>query len=149
MSINKTRCRKCNGSAFFMKQHNNNTGLYCGDCGAWQKWLNKDEINAWKHYFEQLDEMRILKEEKEIDKIVQDYINGISKPTGTNFYDNTSLIECLNRLVEWINNELEREHKETHISNSDFTRSLSYCFGLSKVKVCIENVLAGREFDEY
>lgn len=64
MSINKTRCRKCNGSAFFMKPHNNGTGLYCGDCGAWQKWLNKDEINAWKHYFEQLDEMRISKEEK-------------------------------------------------------------------------------------
>ena len=149
MSINKTRCRKCNGSAFFMKPHNNNTGLYCGDCGAWQKWLNKDEINAWKHYFEQLDEMQISKEEKEIDQMVSQYITDNSKPTGVNFYDESTIVERFDKLVQWINRELDKEHNEVHLSNSDFTRSMAYCFGLSKVKVGIENVLAGREFDEY
>lgn len=33
----------------FIKQKGNNTGLYCGDCGAWIKWLNKDEINLYEH----------------------------------------------------------------------------------------------------
>lgn len=149
MSINKTRCRKCNGSTFFIKPHNNNTGLYCGDCGAWQKWLNKDEINAWKHYFEQLYEMRISKEEKEIDNMVQKFIDNHSKSTGAELYEKTLIPERLNRLIQWVNKELEKEHNEVHLSNSDFTRSMAYCFGLSKAKAGIENVLAGREFDEY
>ena len=27
----------------------NNTGLYCDDCGAWVKWLGKDELRAFEH----------------------------------------------------------------------------------------------------
>ena len=149
MSINKTRCRKCNGSAFFMKQHNNNTGLYCGDCGAWQKWLNKDEINAWKHYFEQVDEMRISKEEKEIDQMVQKYIDKHSKSTGIELYENSLPLERFSRLVEWIDNEIKREKEyQSMISHLDRIRSLSYCFALQQIKRGIENILNGREFND-
>lgn len=44
------KCRKCKGSAMVMNMNNKgtNTGLYCEHCGAWQKWLSKDEIRAAK-----------------------------------------------------------------------------------------------------
>ena len=135
MSINKTRCRKCNGSAFFMKSHSNNTGLYCGDCGAWQKWLNKDEINAWKHYFEQLDEMRISKGD------------GINTPIEQSKTD--TLMDQINGLYIWIGNEINHENEmRPMISNIEAVRSLSYCYGLQQVKRMLDNIRAGREFSD-
>lgn len=35
------RCPKCNSKNLFFKKVRNNTGLYCGDCGAWIKWVGK------------------------------------------------------------------------------------------------------------
>lgn len=135
MSINKTRCRKCNGSAFFMKQHNNNTGLYCGDCGAWQKWLNKDEINAWKHYFEQFDEMRISKGD------------GINTPIEQSKTD--TLMDQIKELYKWIGNEIDHENEmRPMISNIDSVRSLSYCYGLQQVRRMLDNIIAGRGFND-
>ena len=40
---------KCGGVHFFMETKGNQTGLYCSDCGKWQKWLTKDEIRLMKH----------------------------------------------------------------------------------------------------
>lgn len=37
-------CAKCKSRDVFINKSRNNTGLYCGDCGAWIKWLNKDEL---------------------------------------------------------------------------------------------------------
>ena len=33
----------------FIETKGNNTGLYCGDCGLWQKWLSKDELRAFDY----------------------------------------------------------------------------------------------------
>lgn len=38
------RCSKCNSSDVFINVSGNNTGLYCGDCGKWITWLNKDQL---------------------------------------------------------------------------------------------------------
>lgn len=37
-------CEKCGSVDVFIKKSGNQTGLYCGDCGKWIKWLTKDEI---------------------------------------------------------------------------------------------------------
>lgn len=37
-------CNKCGSSDIFTGRSGNNTGLYCGDCGAWIKWLGKAEL---------------------------------------------------------------------------------------------------------
>jgi transcription elongation factor Elf1 len=37
-------CPKCNSTDLFIRKSGNNTGLYCGDCGAWIKWIGKKEI---------------------------------------------------------------------------------------------------------
>ena len=47
----------------FMKKSGNNTGLYCGDCGAWIKWLNKNEIR--------LVQRQIEKNDKELDELIE------------------------------------------------------------------------------
>ena len=43
------RCPKCNSKNLFVKKAGNNTGLYCGDCGAWIKWIEKNELRAFEY----------------------------------------------------------------------------------------------------
>ena len=75
----KRYCKKCGSTSLHTEVKGNNTGLYCGDCGAWIKWLGKDEVRAFEYSMREA-----TKEEKES---VNRYIEGISKPTGVNFYD--------------------------------------------------------------
>ena len=43
-------CRtKCGSIALHTEIKGNNTGLYCDNCGAWIKWLGKDELRAFEH----------------------------------------------------------------------------------------------------
>lgn len=40
---------KCGGKEFFTEKHGNHIGLYCSDCGAWQKWANNDEARLFNY----------------------------------------------------------------------------------------------------
>lgn len=42
-------CKKCGSKDLYTDQKGNNTGLYCSDCGAWIKWLSKEELRAFEH----------------------------------------------------------------------------------------------------
>ena len=42
-------CKKCGSVSLYTEQKGNNIGLYCSDCGAWIKWLGKDEVRAFEH----------------------------------------------------------------------------------------------------
>ena len=42
-------CKKCGSISLHTEEKGNNTGLYCDDCGAWIKWLSKDELRAFNH----------------------------------------------------------------------------------------------------
>jgi len=42
-------CKKCGSVSLFTEKKGNNIGLYCKDCGAWIKWLGKDELKAFEH----------------------------------------------------------------------------------------------------
>lgn len=42
-------CKKCGSVALHTEVKGNNTGLYCDDCGAWVKWLGKDELRSFEH----------------------------------------------------------------------------------------------------
>lgn len=71
-------CKKCGSISLHTEVKGNNTGLYCDDCGAFQKWLGKDELRAFEYSMREA-----TKEENEaIDK----YLESISKPTGYNIY---------------------------------------------------------------
>ena len=45
----KYYCKKCKSTSLHTEVKGNNTGLYCDDCGAWVKWLGKDELRAFKY----------------------------------------------------------------------------------------------------
>lgn len=42
-------CKKCGSVSLHTEAKGNNTGLYCDDCGAWVKWLGKDELRAFEY----------------------------------------------------------------------------------------------------
>lgn len=42
-------CKKCKSTSLHTEVKGNNTGLYCDDCGAWQRWLGKDELRAFEY----------------------------------------------------------------------------------------------------
>lgn len=42
-------CKKCGSISLHTEVKGNNTGLYCDDCGAWLKWLGKDELRAFEY----------------------------------------------------------------------------------------------------
>ena len=46
------KCPKCNSVDLFLQAQGNQTGLYCGDCGAWIKWIGKKEMPLVKRYME-------------------------------------------------------------------------------------------------
>lgn len=75
----KNCCRKCGSTSLHTEVKGNNTGLYCDDCGAWQRWLGKDELRAFEFSMREA-----TKEEKDS---VNRYVESISKSTGVNFYD--------------------------------------------------------------
>mgnify|MGYP001011245565 CR=1 FL=1 len=42
-------CNKCGSLSLYTEVKGTNTGLYCSDCGAWIKWLGRDELRAFEH----------------------------------------------------------------------------------------------------
>lgn len=72
-------CKKCGSISLHTEVKGNNTGLYCDDCGAWLKWLGKDELRAFEHSIREATN----EERESVDK----YIANISKSTGVSFYD--------------------------------------------------------------
>jgi hypothetical protein len=41
--MKKFKCTKCNSEDIFVEGNGYHVGLYCGECGGWIKWLNKNE----------------------------------------------------------------------------------------------------------
>lgn len=42
-------CKKCGSIDLHTEVKGSNTGLYCNDCGAWVKWLGKDELRDFEY----------------------------------------------------------------------------------------------------
>ena len=53
MSINN--CIKCNSANLYMSMKGTHVGLYCSDCGAWQKWLTTEEIRAMEQRLSEIE----------------------------------------------------------------------------------------------
>lgn len=49
IDIYQNCCKKCGSISLHTEVKGNNTGLYCNDCGAWVKWLGKDELRAFEY----------------------------------------------------------------------------------------------------
>ena len=42
------KCNKCNSEKLFVEIIGTRKGLYCMDCGKWQKWITKPELQIAK-----------------------------------------------------------------------------------------------------
>lgn len=76
------KCRKCHSNEFFIKEKGGQRGLYCADCGAWQKWLNKDEYNAYSNATKSIKPITNLEKLSQLDTMAN-LVYGY----GTSFYD--------------------------------------------------------------
>ena len=60
----KLKCNKCDSEKLFIEIQGDRRGLYCGECGKWQKWITREELQVAK-----FNEIKILdKTDKQIDK---------------------------------------------------------------------------------
>lgn len=112
-------CKKCGSISLHTEVKGNNTGLYCDDCGAWIKWLSKDELRAFEH--------------------------SIKKNSKCNEND-VALITKFNDFVEYLDKLIDLEMDKMPLSPEDAIRKSSYCLALERSKNSILNILAGREY---
>ena len=138
-------CKKCGSLALHTEVKSNNTGLYCDDCGAWVKWLGKDELRAF-NYNQMLSQMREATPEE--NKAISDYLDSVYKPTGINLFDDKTIIERLTEFVKRLDKEIDDEYNKSPLSKEDSFRKAGYCHGLQKVIYSLENIIAGRDFDD-
>jgi len=141
-------CKKCGSVSLHTEVKGNNTGLYCDDCGTWQKWLSKDELRAFNHaqsIKEINHNMRDATPEER--QSVSKYVKGISKPTGINFYNNKDMITRLKEFVEFLNKKIDSEYEKLPISPEDTIRKNSYCLALQQDIWALENILNGKDWD--
>lgn len=109
-----------------------------------EKWLNKNEIRAFKHNKNSTG----IKEDTEKErKSIEEYIHSISKPTDVSIYKKKTITERLKEFVNHIDKEIDKEYIQLPLSEKDSIRKNSYCFALEKCKIAIENILNEKDFD--
>ncbi len=138
--FNSVKCKKCGSDIMFTQIKGNNTGLYCGKCGTWQKWLSKNEKNLWNAPVEDT-----TPEEK---NAVNTYIDNISRSTSFNTFCNKTMPERLQKFIDAIEKRISIEMMTEPKSDADQIRKCSYCLALEQCKTSLENILADREFND-
>lgn len=115
------KCNKCGSSSLFTKQRGSNIGLYCKNCGAWQKWLNKNEA-------------RLFTENNRIEEPSVQVDDGLRNR--------------LEEFVKALNDIIDKEFEKEPLSDMDAIRKSSYCLALERDKNSIINIIEGRKYWE-
>lgn len=111
-------CKKCGSISLYTEVKGNSTGLYCKDCGAWIKWLNKEEIRAFKH------------KDKE-DNVV-----------------NSTIEKRIEDFIKFLDEAIDNEYSKGFTENPMETmRRSSYCLALERDKNSLINILQGHDYD--
>lgn len=122
-------CKKCGSISLHTEVKGNNTGLYCDDCGAWIKWLGKDELRAFEH----TNKSRGLR--------------AIAKVYDDAFVD-YRISERLNRFIDGIDEAIDNVYDNPTAEHDKLIYNNAYAFALEKCKVCVQNIIEGREFND-
>ena len=132
-------CKKCGSVLLHIEVKGNNTGLYCDDCGVWQKWLSKDELRAFEY-----------SKEKRISETVENNLGNIYKPTELvcteDGYIDRRIIQ-LKSFIKFLNRKIDSEYEKLPMSNEDAIRKNSYCFALQQNIWALKNILNGKDWD--
>lgn len=122
-------CKKCGSISLHTEVKGNNTGLYCDDCGAWIKWLGKDELRAFEH----ANKLRGLRATA---KLYDDA------------FINNEANERLNRFIDGIDEAINNIYANPTVEHDKFIYNNAYAFALEKCKVGVKNIIEGREFND-
>lgn len=122
-------CKKCGSVSLHTEVRGNNTGLYCDDCGAFQKWLGKDELRA----FEYANKSRGL---RVVAKLYDDA------------FINNEANERLNRFIDGIDEAIDNVYANPTAEHDKLIYNNAYAFALEKCKTCVQNIIEGREFND-
>lgn len=127
-------CKKCGSTSFHTEVKGNNTGLYCDGCGAWVKWLGKDELRAFNHLLQE----SIDNHAKFIDKL-----NDVRKEV---CYGESIEIR-LKEFITFLDKKINAEYEKLPISSEDAIRKNAYCLALQQDICALENILNGRDWN--
>ncbi len=127
-------CKKCGSISLHTEVKGNNTGLYCDDCGAWIKWLSKDELIAFNHLLQESMENHTKFIDK-LNKTREEVCYG--KPIETR----------LKEFIKILNKKIDSEYEKLPISNEDAIRKNSYCLALQQDIWALENILNGKDWN--
>lgn len=93
-------CKKCGSIELYTEEKGNQIGAYCADCGAWVKWLGKDELRAFNHSLNKKDEDEIIKVKVDLERgvnglflYINDYRITKSKPLGVTTTEKTWIVD--------------------------------------------------------
>ena len=79
--MNNFVCTKCGSVNTYIKENGNQAGLYCGDCGKWIKWLNKEEKRLFERFKDEVveeDEETLSEQEiKQIKRLIKSIKNDV------------------------------------------------------------------------
>lgn len=140
-------CKKCGSISLHTEVKGNNTGLYCDDCGAWVKWLGKDELRAFEHGKNNQVLVQMRDSTPEENQVISEYIKSISVPTGINVFDEKSIVKRLEEFIEFLDKTIDSEYDKLPLSTEDAIRKNSYCLALERDKKAIQNILNGHDFN--
>lgn len=122
-------CKKCGSVSLHTEVKGNNTGLYCDDCGAFQKWLGKDELRAFEH----ANKSRGLRATAKLyDDAFIDY----------------RISERLNRFIDGIDKAIDSVYANPTAEPDKLIYNNAYAFALEICKVGVRNIIEGREFND-
>lgn len=122
-------CKKCGSISLHTEVKGNNTGLYCDDCGAWIKWLGKDELRAFEH----TNKSRGLRATA---KVYDDV------------FANNEVSERLNRFIDGIDKAIDSVYDNPTAEHDRLIYNNAYAFALEICKVGVQNIIEGREFND-
>lgn len=111
-------CEKCGSVSLYTEVKGNNTGLYCSECGKWQRWLGKDELRVFENRYGKNSKL-----------------------------SNKDITTRLEKFVEFLENKIDSEYDNLPNSKDDAIRKNVCCTIMERDKNAILNILNGHDFN--
>lgn len=125
-------CKKCGSIELHTEVKGSNTGLYCSYCGAWVKWLGKDELRAFEN-------VKIKENERVHTNLVDASLGNVGfKLIKEELYD----------LIKFLDEQIDKELCRTPLSIEDSLVKCAVAHAYEKDKNALINILNGRHWNE-
>lgn len=110
------KCKKCQSESLVMRPNAKTpsaTEVVCGDCGAWQKFIGKDEIRLFElrslqKKLTNADRIRSMSDEELARWLVDATV--CERVCGEDVFCHGD--ECVNRVTDWLKQPVKEEHNE-------------------------------------